>query len=219
MTQQHKPRGRRPGRSETRSQIMDAARRLFAELGYDGVSLRAIAREADVDPALIHHYFDGKSDLYVAAASAAKGPGPTGLLDQLIASPREQLGRRTVETFLQLWESPDGQTRFRHLLAASLADPEGVRALREFMAKESSGRVCAAVCPDRAALRADLLGGILISIGLVRYHLQFDAIRAVRVQSVVSLYGPIVEHILLGDLGTDEATADSGVPEPSDLQE
>lgn len=217
MTHKRKPRGRRPGRSDTRAQIMDSARRLFGELGYEGVSLRAIAREADVDPALIHHYFDGKPDLFVAAASAAKGPGPAELLDQLVASPREQLGRRTVETFLEFWESPDGQTRFRHMLASTLAGPDGVRALQEFMTKESSCRVCAAVCPDRAALRADLLGGVLISIGLVRYHLQFDAIRAASVQQVVSLYGPIVQHILLGELGPQ--AADSPAPDPRHFQE
>ena len=59
-----KPRGRRPGRADTRGTICRAALTLFSTIGYDKVSLRAIAREADVDPALIHHYFSSKSDLF-----------------------------------------------------------------------------------------------------------------------------------------------------------
>ncbi|MCW5953202.1 MAG: helix-turn-helix transcriptional regulator, partial [Propionibacteriaceae bacterium] len=64
MAENAKPRGRRPGNSGTRAAIMQAALALFSRNGYDKVSLRAVAREADVDPALIHHYFDSKAELF-----------------------------------------------------------------------------------------------------------------------------------------------------------
>ncbi|HET8768799.1 MAG TPA: helix-turn-helix domain-containing protein, partial [Pedococcus sp.] len=51
------PRGRRPGGADTRAGIVAAARAEFAENGYDATSLRAVARRAEVDPALVHHYF------------------------------------------------------------------------------------------------------------------------------------------------------------------
>ena len=66
--------GRRPGNADTRGAIVEAAKRVFAAKGYDGASLRAIAREAGVDPALVHHYFDGKASLFVAAMALPFDP-------------------------------------------------------------------------------------------------------------------------------------------------
>src|SRR5260370_34221333 len=66
--------GRRPGNADTRGEIIEAAKRVFAAKGYDGASLRAVAREAQVDPALVHHYFDGKASLFVAAMALPFDP-------------------------------------------------------------------------------------------------------------------------------------------------
>ena len=66
--------GRRPGNADTRGEIVEAAKRVFAAKGYDGTSLRAVAREAGVDPALVHHYFDGKASLFVAAMALPFDP-------------------------------------------------------------------------------------------------------------------------------------------------
>src|SRR5258708_23271479 len=66
--------GRRPGNADTRGEIVEAAKRVFAAKGYDGSSLRAVAREAQVDPALVHHYFDGKASLFVAAMALPFDP-------------------------------------------------------------------------------------------------------------------------------------------------
>ena len=66
--------GRRPGNVDTRGEIVEAAKRVFADKGYDGTSLRGVAREAGVDPALVHHYFDGKASLFVAAMALPFDP-------------------------------------------------------------------------------------------------------------------------------------------------
>ena len=63
ITTPDKKRGRRPGHADTKQAILDAALTLFSQHGYDKVSLRSVAREAGVDPALIHHYFDRKGAL------------------------------------------------------------------------------------------------------------------------------------------------------------
>lgn len=205
MDERRRPRGRRPGENNTRETIMQAARRMFTKDGYDAVSLRAIAREAGVDPALIHHYFQGKSDLYIAVSSTVQGPGPTDLMTRLITGTREQLGRRTIETFFMMWETDAVKGRFRHMWRETVSTQDGTRALREFLNTESTGRICAAVSPDRPGIRADLLAGLLISLGLIRYHLELEAIRAASQHEVVALYAPIVQHILVGDLTADVA--------------
>ncbi len=76
-------RGRRPGNPAiTRQSILEAARATFARAGYERATIRAIASAAAVDPALVHHYFGTKEELFVAAheipISPAVGPGRPG---------------------------------------------------------------------------------------------------------------------------------------------
>src|SRR5580704_4195348 len=96
--------GRRPGNVDTRGEIIEAARRIFAAKGYDGTSLRAVAREAGVDPALVHHYFDGKASLFVAAMALPFDPRE---VKEHAASP-EYSGARTIESFLSMWDRAEG---------------------------------------------------------------------------------------------------------------
>ena len=67
-------RGRRPGGPDTRGEILEAARRAFAERGFQGTSMRAVATAAGVDAALVHHYFGSKGDLFLAAAGLPVDP-------------------------------------------------------------------------------------------------------------------------------------------------
>ncbi|MFI7535648.1 TetR family transcriptional regulator [Streptosporangium sp. NPDC049376] len=82
---------RRRDREGTRCRILDTARRLFAELGYDQVTMRLISAEAGVNIALINRYFGTKRALF-AEVLAVRGRFP-GVLDV----PREQLPRRLAE--------------------------------------------------------------------------------------------------------------------------
>ena len=90
------PVGRRPGRRDTRAEIVDAARAAFAERGYDGASLRGIARDAGVDPSLVHHYFDGKAALFVAALDLPADPRAIKEQVEAATSARAGGGRPTA---------------------------------------------------------------------------------------------------------------------------
>src|SRR3954469_19466286 len=92
--------GRRPGQSSSRDDILSSARVLFGERGYDKASIRAIAREAGVDPALVHHYFGSKEELFAAAMEFPIDPK---LILAQFAGPREELGERIVRIFLRVW--------------------------------------------------------------------------------------------------------------------
>ena len=114
------PRGRRPGGEDTRAAIITAARSEFARRGYVGTSLRGIAREAKVDPKLVHHYFDGKSALF--AEVLAFPVNPAVLVEQIAAVPRAQLGETLARVFLSVWDTPEGRERFAAMFAASAAE-------------------------------------------------------------------------------------------------
>ena len=62
--------GRRPGNQDTKQSILESARKVFAERGFDKASIRAIAGEAQVDPALVHHYFGTKEKLFLASMNS-----------------------------------------------------------------------------------------------------------------------------------------------------
>src|SRR5271166_5335587 len=103
--------GRRPGSPATRSEILDAARGVFVEDGYDRASVRAIARRAGVDPALVYHYFDGKPALFVELLDLARDPRE--VMEAAVTGPCR--GARIVAGFLQAWEMGDPMpgARFR----------------------------------------------------------------------------------------------------------
>jgi AcrR family transcriptional regulator len=122
--------GRRPGNADTRGEIVEAAKRVFADKGYEGTSLRAVAREAAVDPALVHHYFDGKASLFVAAMALPFDPRQV----KEHAAGAEYSGSRTIEGFLTMWDLAEGTgSSFASCLSAMAASTNVADAMREFV--------------------------------------------------------------------------------------
>lgn len=94
-------RGRRPAGHDTRGAILTAARAEFAARGYDGATMRGIARAAGVDPRLVHHYFDSREVLFVEALELPDVPAR--LIARVIDGPRADLGARLVRQFFGMW--------------------------------------------------------------------------------------------------------------------
>ena len=74
--------------------LLDAARAVFAERGYDGATVRAIAERAGVDAAMVNHWFGGKEGLFVAALDLPADPGAV-LAEAGLAPPAERAFRST----------------------------------------------------------------------------------------------------------------------------
>ena len=126
--------GRRPGNADTRGDIVEAAKRVFAAKGYDGATLRAIAREAAVDPALVHHYFDGKASLFVAAMALPFDPRSVAAHSS--TSSEASLGARIIEGFLTMWDRAEGTgSSFAACVAGMAASTSVADAMREFVAE------------------------------------------------------------------------------------
>src|SRR6266545_3836915 len=98
--------GRRPGNQDTREAILAAARATFADRGYDRASIRAIATSAGVDPALVHHYFGTKEELFLATVNAPIDPRE--VIPEILAGSRDEIGERLVRMFVRVWDSPTG---------------------------------------------------------------------------------------------------------------
>src|SRR5215212_12090458 len=121
--------GRRPGESQTRQAILAAARTQFAAHGWDGATVRAIARDADVDPSLVLHFYGSKAVLFTAATT---WPFETdAAVEQIVPGPREQLGRRMAEFFLSIWEDPSRREPIMAMLRAATTNPQAADLLGE----------------------------------------------------------------------------------------
>ncbi|MGH3101929.1 MAG: TetR family transcriptional regulator, partial [Thermoleophilia bacterium] len=152
--------GRRPGVSGTREAILDAARRAFAEQGYQHATIRGVADLAGVDPALVHHYFGTKQGLFVAAVQLPVNP-----VEQLMAVLAEdpgQAGERMVELFLSIWDHAADQSPLLALVRSAVGDDRAAALLREFITEEVLGPIAHRLGSPDARLRATLVGSQLI---------------------------------------------------------
>lgn len=202
-------RGRRPAGENTRETILTAARRLFLAEGYDRVSMRAIAREAGVDPALVHHYFDGKPDLFMASVIAG-GVSPVRELARIADADASELGGRVANAFLNVWDSPQAQGAFASVLQMATSPDEGASPIREFVVAEILARV-PKQCDDpvEADRRAQMMASQLLGIAVARYVLKLPMIAEATQQQLVDWAGPSLQCCLEG---CDIPIAGSGRP-------
>ncbi len=190
--------GRRPGESDTRADILTAARRAFAQRGYDNATMRGIARDADVDPALVHHYFGSKQGLFVAAMEFPIDPA--AVLPGLLAPGLDGLGDRLVRFFLSVWESTGDKSPFLALIRGAVSHEESASLLREFIGREVLGRVAAAVDATEPELRATLVGSQMVGLAMARYVIRIEPLASADVETVVAAVAPTIQRYLAGSL-------------------
>lgn len=191
--------GRRPGNPDTRQAVLDAARATFAESGFDGASIRRIAGRAGVDPALVHHYFGTKDDLFMATVELPVNL--PALLQRVGAAGLDGLGERLVTTILSVWESPAG-AGLAGWLRTALADESRARLLRQFLLASVAAPLAAAVGIPEAE-RERRIGLVMTQIvGLIvgRYLLALGPAAALPPAQVVASVGDTVQRYLTGPL-------------------
>jgi AcrR family transcriptional regulator len=195
--------GRRPGKQDTQQAILDAARRAFAERGYDGASIRQIAGSAGVDPGLVHHYFGSKQELFLAVLRPPVEPDT--VIAKAFDGGVDSLGERLADTFLSVWEDPSNGPAFEALLRSALANEMSASLLREFFATQIVRRVLSRLAthvdPAEIPLRASLAASQLFGLAVIRYVLKFEPLASTPRAAVVAAAGPNLQRYLTGDLG------------------
>ena len=180
--------GRRPGDSGTREAILDAARDTFADKGFAAASVRAIATRAEVDAALVHHYFGTKTDLFVAAMELPFDPAT--VVPALLEPGIDGLGERIVRFFLGVWAQPVPRARIQAILRSALTEEAAAALLRDFVTTEVLGRVAAALGTPDAELRATLVGTQLVGLGVLRYIVRVEPLASADADAVVAAVAP-----------------------------
>ena len=192
--------GRRKGAPDTRDAILASARAAFADRGFDGASIRGIATDAEVDPALVHHYFGTKEQLFLATVDVPVDPGE--FIPAALAGDDEHIGERVVRMFLKVWDDPRTGPPLLALIRTGLQHDWSARLLREFVTAQILRRVVARLelTPDEAPIRAALTASQMIGLGLTRYMLKIEPLASADVDTVVRLVAPTVQRYLTGPL-------------------
>jgi AcrR family transcriptional regulator len=190
--------GRRPGISGTREAILDAARRAFAEQGYQHATVRGVADLAGVDPALVHHYFGTKQGLFVAAVQLPANP--VEQLMAVLAEDPDQAGERMVELFLSIWDHAADRSPLLALVRSAVGDEHAAAMLREFITEEVLGQISHRLGSPDARLRATLVGSQLIGMAMARYIIRVEPLASAPAAQVVEAIGPTLQRYLTGDI-------------------
>jgi AcrR family transcriptional regulator len=186
--------GRRPGTPDTRDAILAVARRRFATRGYDATSLRGIAADAQVDPALLIHYFGTKEGLFAAAA------GLPARLSELFAgldgaTPRES-AEALVRGYLQVVDSDQSRNAILALVRSAVSHEKAAAMLREFLTAELLSVIAGWTEAPDAPLRASLVAAQLVGIAMLRHVVRVEPVAKASQDEIVTLVAPVIEQYL-----------------------
>jgi AcrR family transcriptional regulator len=205
-------RGRRPGASTTRDDILTAARDLFAAHGYQRATLRAIAARAGTDPSLPLHYFGSKERLFAAAMKLPVSPSE--VLPALRELPPGRVGDEIVRRFLSAWDDAAQRPVLVGLLRSGLADERSAATVRRFITHQALGPVARTLGPDDGPLRATLVGSQLVGLALLRYVARVEPLASAPVDDVAVAVGPTVERYLNGSLSVGSQAGEGPAESP-----
>jgi AcrR family transcriptional regulator len=186
--------GRRPGTPDTRDAILVAARRRFATRGYDATSLRSIAVAAEVDPALVIHYFGTKEELFAAATGLPRGL--PALFGTLAALPLRDGVQALVRTYLELVDSDDSRNAILALVRSAVSNEKAAAMLREFLTAELLPVITRLTGREQAQLRASLVVAHLIGIAVLRHVLRVEPLARATPDEIVAMAAPAIEQYL-----------------------
>lgn len=190
-------RGRRPGAPDTRAEILASARAMFAARGFGSTSMRAIAADAAVDPALVHHYFGSKHDLFVAALELPVDPRIA--LAPVLEGGLDEAGERLLRVFLSVWDDEDARLSLLGLVRG-VFDPTGRQLLRDGLLGVVLGPLGPALGLDEPQRRLALVASQMIGLVMLRYVLEVEPLASMETDLVVATYAPTVQRYLADPL-------------------
>ena len=197
MPAEPRRRGPRAAGEDTRADILEAALAEFSDRGFEKPSVRGIARAAGVDPSLVRHYFASKEELFV------KAMGPLDEIGQraevITGGPREEVGRRAVESFLAVWDSPVYGPRVLAILRSAAAHPSVAHLMRTVLMKALFGKLAVHAPEGRREECAAATASHMIGLAFARYIVKVEPIASASAEELIEQQAPIVQAMLTGD--------------------
>lgn len=189
-----KKRGPKAGPGKAREAILDAARWEFGKRGFEGATLRSIAREAGVDVALVSYYFGSKSELFVASLDLPVNPAE--VLPSILEEGLDDAGARVLRVLLDVWDQPATGAPLIAMMR-SISTQSGL--LREFIGGQLVPTIANAIDAPDAELRAAAFTSQMFGLVLERYVLGIEPLASASHDEIVRLIAPTLQRYLEGD--------------------
>jgi AcrR family transcriptional regulator len=195
--------GPRDDRGVLAARILREARASFAEHGYAGTTVRAVARAADVDPALVYHYYGSKEGLLDAATTP-----PQSFLDEVVTAwqtPQGELGEQLVRRMLRNWDNPDHRPVLRAVLQIAGNEPATREKLRLIIEQSMMGPPAQALDESERQVRSSLIASQLMGVAFMRYVWKIEPIATMTEDDLVTAVAPTIQRYLSSNIGGDAA--------------
>jgi AcrR family transcriptional regulator len=174
----------------TRTAILEAARARFGADGYERTTIRAVAGDVGIDPAMVMRYFGNKEGLFAAAASFELH------LPDLTGVPLEKVAEVLLPRFFAVWEK---NATFLALLRAAVTSETAAAKMREVFTEQVSPAL-APVVTDHQAERAAMVGSQVLGLALSRYVIRVPPLVEMSPEELLAWIGPVIEHYLRAPL-------------------
>jgi AcrR family transcriptional regulator len=177
--------------------VLAAARQSFAEKGFRGTTIRAVATEAGVDPSLVHHYFGTKDALFLAAMQLPVDPRE--VLGPLVDGPVEAVAERFLGAFLGVWDDPAIQPALLTAVRSAL-EPGGDRLFSQGFVPVVIQPIGVRLGLDRPEHRMPLVASQVLGLILMRYVLRVEPLASMSAPALIATYAPTIQRYLTGEL-------------------
>jgi AcrR family transcriptional regulator len=167
---------------------------LFAKLGYDRATIRAIAAEAGVDAALIIHFFRSKQQLFLAVVELPFEPAE--VLPRVLSGDRATVGERFAGFLVSLLEDPDACGRLTGMVRAAAAEPEAARMLRELITERVLRPLADTLGVEDARLRANLAGSQVVGLVMARHVVGVEPLASLSPEALAAAVAPTFQRYL-----------------------
>ncbi|WP_381553291.1 TetR family transcriptional regulator [Streptomyces eurythermus] len=185
----------RPPRTEsagTRDRILAAAREEFSARGYEKTSVRGIAKAAGVDPALVHHYFGTKEQVFEAAIEVAFAPA-LDAPDAVAEGPADGVGERLTRFVLGIWEDPATRAPLLAVVRSAVDNDTAAAVLRRLVAAQLMRRIAVRLELPDAELRAELAAAQLVGCAMLRYVIRLEPLASADLEQIIARVAPVVQ--------------------------
>lgn len=177
-------------RRRTEASIVDAAQELFAEVGFERTTIRAVAARAGIDPALVMHYYGNKEGLFAASAQWHVDH------KKLSEASLEEIPRTALDDLFTNFADPARRDSAIALLRNCLTHEKALEIMRDDVMCQPQAMIAKTIGGDEAELRAGLLGATMIGMTIARYLLQIPAVAAADREQIEAIMAPVLKALV-----------------------
>jgi AcrR family transcriptional regulator len=180
--------------------VLSAAKQRFATEGYEKTTLRAIAKDAHVDPSMVLYLFGSKEELFRESLRLILDPEVLVAAMTGVDDDDPDIGTRMVRMYLRIWETPDTAASMRAMLQSATSNTDANDAFRGFIQNYVLTAVSGVLGGgELARLRAMLAASNLVGTAMLRYIIQVPPLATLSADEVVALIAPMVTRYLTAD--------------------